>query len=231
MSKTARLWTALVVCAPFLAGCTADTLATDRPLGLSDAPGLAAAADEPGAWTYLAPGAKLATYRRFILDTPRIYRGEGSSYGNLSDEDIEAIAQMFVDETRKALGPAYPVVTTSGPDVARLRFTLISVSETVPYVSTATRVIPISAAINLFTDAAGRGGTLTGAVTYGIEGFDSSSDELVAAAVRQLTPGAFDIASTLGTMETAHAVARDAARRLRARLDAAHGTGVEPGGS
>ena len=126
---------------------------------------------------------------------------------------------MFVTETRTALGTAYPVVTTPGPDVARLRFTIAGVSETVPYVSTATRVIPIGAAINLLSQGAGRGGTLTGSVTYGIEAFDSQSGELVAAAVRRLTPGAFDISSTLGTKDTARAVARDAAGKLRARVD------------
>jgi hypothetical protein len=97
--------------------------------------------EEPGAWTYIAPGAQLAAYRRFILDPPRVFRGEGSGYGSLSETEIQEIARMFVEET--------PVVTQPGPEVARLRFTLIAVSETVPYVSTATRVIPIGAAINL----------------------------------------------------------------------------------
>jgi hypothetical protein len=99
----------------------------------------------------------------------------------------------------------------------------MGVSETVPYVSTVTRVIPIGAAINLLSQGTGHGGTLTGSVTYGIEAFDSQSGKLVAAAVRRLTPGAFDISSTLGTMDTARAVARDAAAKLRATLDSLHG--------
>jgi hypothetical protein len=186
---------------------------------LADAPGLEAAPDEPGAWTYVAPGARLADYRRFILDPPRVFRGEGSGYGGLSDAEVQQIAQMFVEETRAALGTAYPVVTQPGPGVARLRYTLIAVSETVPYVSTATRVIPIGAAINLLKGGAGGAGTLTRSVTYGIEAFDAQSGELVAAAVRELTPGVFDLSATLGTEETARATARDAAAKLRARLD------------
>jgi hypothetical protein len=202
-----------------LAGCAAQTQTVERPRGLPDAPGLRAAADEPGAWTYLAPGVDLGAYRRFILDPPRVFRGEGSGYGDLSDAEVQQIARMFNDETRAALGTAYPVVTQPAPGVARLRFTLIAVSETVPYVSTATRVIPIGAAINLLKGSAGRSGTLTGSVTYGVEAFDSQTGELIAAAVRELTPGAFDLSATLGTEETARAVAGDAAARLRARLD------------
>jgi hypothetical protein len=206
-----------------LGGCAAQTEKVDRPQGLSDAALLQASTEEPGAWTYLDPNADLASYRRFILDPPRIYRGDASTFADLSDADVQAIAQMFVEETRQALGTKYPIVTTPGPGVARLRFTVIGVSKTVPYVSTATRVIPIGAAINLLSQGAGHGGTLTGSVTYGIEAFDSQSGKLIAAAVRRLTPGAFDISSTLGTMDTARAVARDAAVKLRARLDAIQG--------
>lgn len=203
-----------------LLGCAARTQTVERPTEPFAGVTLQVSKDEPGAWTYIAPGAQLGRYHRFILEPPRIFRGEGSAFGDLSEVDQQAIAQMFVDETRAALGARYPVVTQPGPDVARLRFTLIAVAPTVPYVSTATRLIPIGAAINLLKAGAGGSGTLTGSVTYGVEAFDSRSGELLAAAVRELTPGAFDIAATLGTMDTARAVAKAAAVMLRGRLDA-----------
>jgi Protein of unknown function (DUF3313) len=205
-----------------LGGCAAQTESVDRPMGVDPGVALQASIEEPGAWTYKAAGVDLAAYHRFILDPPRVFRGEGASFGDLSDAQVRQIGGMFVEETRKVLGTEYPVVTQPGPGVARLRFTIIGVTETVPYISTATRVIPIGAAINLLSQGAGRGGTLTGSVTYGVEAFDSQSGELVAAAVRRLTPGAFDISSTLGTMDTAQAVARDAAAKLRATLDGLH---------
>lgn len=204
-------------------GCAAQTETVERPVGVDPGVTLQASAEEPGAWTYKAAGVDLASYRRFILDPPRIYRGDGASFGGLSEAEVQQIGQMFVEETRTALGTNFPVVTKPGPGVARIRFTIVGVSETIPYVSTVTRVIPVGAAINLLSQGAGRGGTLTGSVTYGIEAFDSRSGMLIAAAVRQLTPGAFDISSTLGTMDTARAVARDAAAKLRATLDSLHG--------
>jgi hypothetical protein len=168
-----------------LSACAAQTETVERPPTGAVAEALEPAQDERGAWTYLAPDADLKEYTRFIVEPPRVYRGEGASYpSNLSEQDREEIAQYFVDEARQALEPDYPVVAQPGPDVARLRFTL--------------------------------------SVTYAIEAFDSESGEVVAAAVRRLTPGAFDLSSTLGTKETAHAVARDAAAKMRARLDALH---------
>jgi hypothetical protein len=221
LARSTSAW--LTVALLGLGACAAQTEKVDRPQGLSDAAMLQASTEEPGAWTYLAPNIDLTSYRRFILDPPRIHHGEGASFGGLSDEQVQQIGVMFVEETKLALGSKYPVVTRPGPGVARLRFTIVGVTDTVPYVSTATRVIPIGAAINLLSQGAGRGGTLTGSVTYGVEAFDSQSGQLLAAAVRRLTPGAFDISSTLGTMDTARAVAKDAAAKLRARLDAMHG--------
>jgi Protein of unknown function (DUF3313) len=206
-----------------LSACAAQTETVERPPAGAVAETLEPAKGERGAWTYLAPDVDLKKYTRFILEPPKVYRGEGASYPtNLSQQDLEEIAQGFLDETRKALEPEYPVVTEPGPDVARLRFTLIGVEQTVPYASTVTRLIPVGAAINMVSSATGGGGTLTGSVTYAIEAFDSESDKVVAAAVRRLTPGAFDLSSTLGTKETALAVARDAAAKLRARLDSLH---------
>lgn len=204
---------------PVAAGCAAQTQSVDRPGGIGAATSLEASATEPGAWTYVAPGVDLGAYQHFMFDPPQVSREPGASFGRRSDEEVREIAGMFVEEARAALGDAYPVVSVPGPGTARLRFTILGVAETVPYVATASRVIPFGAAINVLSQGAGRGGTLTGSVTYGVEAFDSRDGRLVAAAVRRLTPGAFDMGSTLGTMDTARAVARDAAARLRSTLD------------
>ena len=208
-----------------LAACAAQTQSVSKPEGLDVAGQMEQAKDEHGAWTYLDPAADLKSYTKFIIAEPKIYRGQGSSYGSLSDAELQQIAGMFAEELRKALEPTYPIVDKAGPGVATIQVTLIGVTSTVPYVSTATRLIPIGAAINLLSTGAGAGGTLTGSVTYGIEAKDSVSGTTLGAAIRELTPGAFDLSSTLGTLDTARAVARDAAAKLRARLDKLHGAG------
>jgi Protein of unknown function (DUF3313) len=146
-----------------LSACAAQTESVERPPQGAVAEPLEPAQGERGAWTYLAPDVDLKKYTRFILERPRVYRGEGASYpSNLSQQDLDEIAQGFLDETRAALEPKYPIVTEPGPDVGRLRFTLIGVEQTVPYASTVTRLIPVGAAINMVSSAAGGGGTLTG---------------------------------------------------------------------
>ena len=152
-----------------LAGCTAQSQSVSQPAsGVTGVP-LTESSEAPDAWSYIAPDANLAQYTSFILEPPVIYRGEGSDFHGLSDEDVQKIGQMFVDQTKAALGTKYRVVTKPGPHTASLRFTIVEVSTTVPYVSTATRIIPIGAAINLVKGGVGSNGTLTGGVTYAIE--------------------------------------------------------------
>lgn len=55
----------------------------------------------------MAPDVDLKKYTRFILELPKVYRGEGASYPtDLSQQDLEAIAQDFLDETGAALEPS-----------------------------------------------------------------------------------------------------------------------------
>ena len=78
LTRTIPVWSILGLLA--LAGCAGQTERVDRPQGLDEAAALLqASAEEPGAWTYLDPSADLASYRRFILDPPRVYRGSDAA--------------------------------------------------------------------------------------------------------------------------------------------------------
>lgn len=87
-----------------LGACAAQTESVERPVGIDPGVGLRESTEEPGAWTYRAPEVDLASFRRFILDTPRVYRGEGASFGGLSEEQVQEIGQLFNEDTREASG-------------------------------------------------------------------------------------------------------------------------------
>ena len=89
-------------------------------------PGPARAPDEPGAWTYIAPGARLADYRRFILDPPRVFRGEGSGYGDLPDAEVQARSPRCSSTRRGPRWARRVLVVTQPARAWRLRFTLIA---------------------------------------------------------------------------------------------------------
>ena len=89
-----------------LAGCAAQTQDVQKaPEAFAGSASLRPSTEEPGAWTYIAPGARLSAYRRFILDPPRVFRGEGSAYGDLSEAEVQEILKHAAAEPVEAVLP------------------------------------------------------------------------------------------------------------------------------
>lgn len=212
-----------------MVGALVALTACQKPENSTSTPSMARSADattSPGVghdWTYRAPDLDPSSYKKLIIEPAQVYRGPGSDYDGLSPAEVESMAQTLPEETVKLLQAKGYVADQPGPGVARLRFTVVRISRTVPYLSTATRVIPLSAMINVARTAAGVGGSLTGSATIMIEVFDSTTDALLAAGQRELNPDTFDIEATLGTDETARAVARQVAEEILRRIEKING--------
>jgi hypothetical protein len=154
-----------------------------------------------------------------------VYQGPGADYGDITPEEAQKMAQMLPDETLALLRSRDYLTSEAGPGVLKLRFTVVKIDSTVPYVSTLTRIIPVSAAINLGREAMGAGGSLTGSVTIVVEAIDSQTGRSLVVTQRHVNPKAFDLESTLGTEETARAVAKRVAQDIVARMDRVAGSG------
>jgi hypothetical protein len=202
-----------------LAGCQSGG-ATGPVAGLPESAEMKA---EPGVtegWTYRDADFDPSDYREVMIDPKaHVYQGEGADYGSLTPAEVEKLAQKLPDETLELLRSRDYLTTEPGPGVLKLRFTVLRVSTTVPYAATITRIIPMSALVNAGREALGEGGSLTGSLTILVEARDSVSDKVLVATQRLVRPGAFDLKSTLGTDETAQAVAEKVAENIVARMD------------
>jgi hypothetical protein len=206
-----------------LAGCQGGA-ASGPVAGLPESAQMKA---EPGVtegWTYRDAKFNPRDYQKVMIDPKaRVYRGEGADYGSLTFAEVERLAQKLPDETTRLLRSRDYLTTEPGPGVLKLRFTVLRVSSTVPYAATITRLIPMSALVNVGRDALGEGGSLTGSLTILVEARDSVSDKVLVATQRLVRPGTFDLKSTLGTDETAQAVAEKVAENIVARMDKVSG--------
>lgn len=200
-----------------VAACSSDD--GQRPAGLQSSGKLSPDASIRGAWIYKSPQANYSKYRRVMVDNAALYTGPEANFGDASDADKQNYANAVTEEMRKVIGEKYTIVSSPGPDVLRISTTLIGVRQTVGGVATVTRVMPIGIAINAVRGAAGAGGTMTGGIEIAVELHDSQSNELLAGAVRQISPAAFDVGATLSTTDTVKASARDAATTLRDAMD------------
>jgi hypothetical protein len=202
-----------------LSGCSSDEELKAPVTGVAGTSEMKPLEGVSNAWTYFDPDADLSQYKKLMIGPAQVYSGPGADFADLPSAEVNKIAQMLPTEAKKALQKKYPIVTQPGPGVARLNFILVRVEKTVPYVSTVSRIFPIGAVVNLGKAAADQGGTLTGALTVVVEAFDSQTGQLLASAQRRVTPGVFDLSATMGTEETAQAVAEEIGQLLLRKLD------------
>lgn len=201
-----------------VAACSSDD-GKSQPMGLQSSAKLAPNPSISGAWIYKSPTAKFSQYRQVMLDPVVVYGGPEANFGDISQADRQNYAQIVSAEFVRVIGEKYPIARVPGPNVLRVHTTLIGVRTTVGGVATITRVMPIGIAINAVRGAAGEGGSMTGGIELAVEIHDSQTNELLAGAVRQVSPAAFDIEATLSTGDTVKVSADDAAKLLRDALD------------
>jgi hypothetical protein len=202
-----------------VAACSSDDGSKGQPTGLQSSAKLQPDKSISGAWIYRSPTARFTQYHQVMIDPVVVYGGPEANFGDMSAADRQNYAQIVSAEFNRVIGEKYPIAHAPGPDVLRIHTTLIGVRTTVGGVATITRVMPIGLAINAVRGAAGEGGAMTGGIELGVEVHDSMSNELLAGAVRQVSPATFDLEATLSTADTVKVSAADAAKTLRDAMD------------
>ncbi len=92
----------------------------------------------PSALVWRSPD--LAEHERaassYLIPPATVYHGKGSSFGNLSPQEIDAIANDLTREVRAAIGHRFRIVNTPGPGVFTLQLILVKVTPPAPaYIS------------------------------------------------------------------------------------------------
>jgi hypothetical protein len=178
--------------------------------------------DRGESWTYVRPGLDLAAFRNIMIDPVAVYTGPDAQFDDIDSAERRQYAQILDEALRRELASARPIVRRAAAGTARLRVTLIGMEKTMGGVATATRATPLGMASSVVRSVTGRGGRLTGSMLIALEMFDSGG-QLQAAIVRRREPDALDIPATLGTTETARAIARDFAKSIRDRFQGGGG--------
>jgi hypothetical protein len=175
---------------------------------------------------YARPGASLAAYGKVMLDPIEVAFSKswdpnrtGSRF-KVSNEDREKIksrvSQAVREEFVKQLQTksSYQVVEAAGPDVLRVKASIINLYVNAPD-----------------TMEAGRSRTYTtsaGEMTLAAELYDSETGQVLARAIDRQearTSGTFTLTTSVSNEFEARNIASQWARILRERLDAAHGIG------
>lgn len=206
-----------------LTGCSNDPTVPEGFQGSSTPPGARLEQGEVlgrTAMVWRNPQTDAARYGKVILDPVAVYRGPDASYGDLSEQDIQHLADFAKREYTRALGPY--LTSTPGPGVARLKLTIAGAEGNVPVVSTVSRIAPVGLVVNLGKQVADQPGSFTGSVTMAGQMTDAQSGAPIVSAVTKAYPAAMDIGATLTTRDAQEAAISQSADALRKRLDTLH---------
>lgn len=159
----------------------------------------------PMSYRYLGPRETLRAYATFIIDPVRVYHHGGEAAA--PSKDLQDLAEYFRAALIDAMDDAYPVVTTPGPGIARVRLALTNVKKS-------------SWWMNLHP-ASKLTGAGTGEAAMEGEVVDSQTGAQLAALVESQRGSQFEL-DTLSAYDDARDVIDDWVKRFRARLDEIH---------
>jgi len=208
---------------------------------LTDYSKISAEEDENGAYRYRAAGIDYSKYQKLLVDRIKIWFKDDSEYKGIDPDELKMLTDYFYEAIEKAVGDAYPMVTTPGPDVLRLRIAVTDLVPNKPEASVTSLVVPF-----LWAGEAGAGavsgepGTtpFTGEATVELEALDSVSSKQLAAYIETRTgkkynwtngvsEGVSSYIKAYSKWEYTKQAIDSWAQLLRKRLDEVHGKAAE----
>jgi hypothetical protein len=135
-----------------------DTMPTSHPYGASLAfpDRLAPVAGDPGAQSWRDPAVDFRKYKRFLIERIRVRLDPDSSA--VDPNDLKALTDYFHQALAKALQPQYPIADKTGPDVLRVRITILDLVATKVEGSVVALLVPYATIPDMMSGAAGGGG-------------------------------------------------------------------------
>ena len=159
--------------------------------------------DETGHIPYdYSSGAELRAYSKFNVDPVVIYRGADGQFEDISEQDKNELAR-YMQTTFTARLAALSTTGTGAHAQAqalRIRLTLTGARENTPFLSTLSRFDLLGGPYNAVQAARGKEGALTGSVSFAVEIYSASTNELLAAYVSKEYPNAWNLGASIGSL-------------------------------
>jgi Protein of unknown function (DUF3313) len=188
--KTRYVWLMGTICMAALAGCAHSQQAGGygkvEPSGfLKDYSKLHAAADDTEATlAYFTPDkAKFKSYTKILLEPVQVWRGEKSDAKGMDKEDADYLSQFLWTKLDEELGKDYRITKSPGPTVMRMRVAITEAGKGIPVLDNLTAAYPGTLVMSKVKKAIGGTESFVGKSSIEVEVTDSSTGELLAAAV------------------------------------------------
>jgi hypothetical protein len=168
-------------------------------------------------------GTDFKAYTKIMMDHVVFYFHKDSKYKGIHADELKQLADAFHQAFAEALGDAYPIVGTPGPDVLRIRTAITNVKPSKPGLNTVTSILPVGFALSTVKKTATGTHAFVGAASLEAEFLDSQSNGQLAVIIDAETGEKYKVIK--GMSKWGHA--KDAfmmwATSLREWLDEVHG--------
>jgi len=129
---------------------------------------------------WINPAADFTKYKKIMLDEVVFYLKKDGESQAVHPEDIKELTKAFHEAFVKTLGKKYPLVSTPGPDVLRVKVAIVDIEPSNRALDTITTVLPVGIAVSLVKSGAGGGGTGVGQASMEFELLDSETNQVLA---------------------------------------------------
>jgi len=210
---------AIVVACVALAACTST-----QPLpyaGIASSSRMKASTDDGTGHVPYAyrSGADLRRYAAFKVDPVVIYRGSDNQFEDIPEADKQALATYMQTTFQERLAHLAWSRNIPPAETLRIRVTLTGAKENTPVLSTLSRFDLLGGPYNAVQAARGKEGALTGSVSFAVEIYADSTNELLAAYVSKQYPNAWNLGAGMGALSASKTGIDKGADELVAYLD------------
>ena len=157
-------------------------------------------------------------YSRAILDPVLIYQGPDAQFDDVSAEQKQALADYMHQAFGKSVGQHFPLTQTKTPGTLRIRLTLTGAETTTPVLGTFSRFDLMGGPYNIVQSVRGKQGSFTGSVSYAVEIYDATSDQLLSAYIAKQYPNSLNIGASWGALSAAETGLDIGAEQLQEQL-------------
>ena len=157
--------------------------------------------DETGHIPYeYKSSADLRAYSRFSVDPVVVYGGADNQFEDISEQDKNELARYMQATFADKLAALAKSTDSPRAQALRIKLTLTGAKTSTPVLSTLSRFDLLGGPYNAVQAVRGKEGALTGSVSFAVEVYSASTNELLAAYVSKEYPNAWNLGASFGAL-------------------------------
>lgn len=157
-------------------------------------------------------------YSGYVLDPVAIYRGSDGQFDDMSEDDKAFLARYMQTRFSEKLNAHFGGTPGRNANAVRIRLTLTGAKTNTAVLSTFSRFDLLGGPYNAVQAIRGKEGAMTGSVSFAVEIYDASSNELLGAYVAKQYPNAWNLKAGIGARSASVAGIENGADQLVAYL-------------